>query len=105
MRRCTADERAQLRCELLGRCGGEVASIHPLELLRIEDGALAVDVVEREARDELSARQDLFIRARRPAEQRKKIEQRFGQDSLIAVLADGGSAVPLRQPLAVRAEN
>ncbi len=41
----------------------------------------------------------------RPAQQREEVEERLGQDSGVAPLLDGGRAVPLRELLAVGAQD
>ena len=57
------------------------------------------------ARDQLVAREDLLIVARRPAEQREKVEHRLGQIALPRVLGHRRRAVALAQPLLVGPEN
>ena len=77
----------------------------PVELLGIEHGIAAADAVEREACDEVAAREDLLVAAGRPAEQGEEVHEGFRQDALRLVLADRGGAMPLAQPLLVGAQN
>ena len=79
--------------------------VHPEELLRIEDRRRRADALERELALHLLARQDLAVLARRPAEEGEEVDERLGQDALVAPLLDGRGAVALRELLAVGAED
>ena len=57
------------------------------------------------ARDQLVAREQLLVAARRPAEQREEIDHRLGQIALLLVLRHRRRAVALAQPLLVGPEN
>ena len=57
-------------------------AVQPLEAVLVEDRAALVDVVEVEARRQLVEREDLLLRARRPAEQRQEVDDRLGQEAL-----------------------
>ena len=93
------------REQLLGRHPRDVLRVHPEELLGVEDRRRGAHALERELALHLLARQDLAVAARRPAEQREEVEERLGQDALVAPLLDGGGAVPLGELLAVGAED
>jgi hypothetical protein len=91
--------------QLLGGHGGNVLRVHPEQLLGVEDRRRGADLVERELVFHLRARQDLAIASGRPAEQRQEVEERLGQDPLVAPLLDRGGAVALGELLAVRPED
>ena len=79
--------RTHPRQQLVGREPRQVLRVEPVELLGIEDGVAAADALEREARDELVAREASLVAAGRPAEQRQEIHHRFRQIALPLVLA------------------
>src|SRR5438034_6657086 len=75
--------------QFLRRKTHDVLLIEPLQFFRIEHGVAAADSVERKRSDELVAGEHFLIPARRPPEQRKEIEHRFGQDPLPRILDHG----------------
>src|SRR5688572_9267464 len=91
------------RLELDRRRKAEMLAVHPLELLRIEDRRLLLQPVGREELDHFAERHHLAIAARRPPEKRQEIHHRARQNSLMAIVPDRSSPVPLAELLAVEA--
>ena len=58
--------------------------IRPRELVFVEHAGAVRDVLEPEAARELVGRQQLFVLAGRPADQREVVDQRFRQVALVA---------------------
>ena len=56
----------------------EMLLIEPIQL-RIEHGVSAADPLERKSRDQLVAREDFLVVARRPAEQREEVSIASGR--------------------------
>ena len=67
--------------ELVGRQPGNVLLVEPVELFGVEDGVAAADAFERERCDQLVAREQFLVAARRPSEQRQEVDHRLGQIS------------------------
>ena len=82
------EERADAHRELIRREPRDVLRVEPVELLGVEDDVATADAVEREDGAELLTREQLLVRARRPAEQREKVHHRLGQVPLPRVLHD-----------------
>ena len=78
-------------------------SVHPLELLRIEDGGLLVQAVHVEQLDHLGGRHQLDVIARRPAKECQEVQHRAGQNAQVLVVANRRGTVSLAQLLAVHA--
>ncbi len=77
-----------------------------LELVVVEGGRAAVDLLQREFLDQRRPVEDLVAAgADRPAEQGQVVDHRVGQDAEILELLDAGRAVPLAEALAVGAED
>ena len=71
----------------------------------LKTALLAAMPSSENACDELVAREQLLVVARRPAEQREEVHHRFGQVALLRVLHHRRRAVALAQPALVRAED
>ena len=80
----------------------DVDSVHPDELVLVENGGRLGDVVQGEIVYDILQRHHLGAPVQRPAEQHHEVQQRLGQVTLLAVLPDGRSAVPFRKLGAVR---
>src|SRR5690606_10811404 len=91
--------------DLLRPHPADVLAVEPLELARVEDGALEIDPFEREPLDQLRDVEDLLVGPGGPAEEREEVDHGLRQDALVTVLSDGRGAVALGEPLAVRAED
>ena len=98
----------EVRDEALGeverRQRAQVDAVHPLELLGVEDRRRRIDALEREEADQLLAREQLALGVEVPAEQREEVDDRLGEVAGLAQLLDAGRAVPLREALAIGAE-
>lgn len=71
----------------------DVLLVHPGAFVQIEATRGAVDGFEGKAVDEFGEGEDFVIGFRGPSEQCDEIDDRFGEETLAWVIADGGSGV------------
>ncbi len=90
---------------LLGGQRAQVDAVHPVELGVVEGGRALADPLEREPLDQLVPRHDRRLAVGRPAEQREEVHQRRRDVAGCAELVHRDGAVPLRELLAVLAED
>ena len=76
---------------------GDVLSIEPRELFRIEYSVRFGDSLERKGLNERFVIKRFLIVAGSPSEQRQKIPHRFGQDALLLIGRNGRCAVPFAE--------
>ena len=79
-----------------------VLAVHPRQLFRIEDARTVADVLDGKAARHLVDREQLLIAARRPAQKREVIRQRFGQEAPRPELGHRGRAMTLRERRVIR---
>ena len=79
----------------------DVLLVEPVELLGLKTALPPLMPSSAKRRDQLVAREHFAIAARRPAEQREKVDHRFRQVALALVLHHRRRAVALAQPLLV----
>ena len=96
--------RGEPRGERVGGQVLEVLLVDPVELLRIEHGARAVDRVQVEQLDHPRGVEELLV-AVRPAEPDEVVQERLRQVAVGGVLHDADRAVALGHALAVLAED
>ena len=84
----------------------QVLTVHPEQLLRVEDSARSlVDVGEVEELCCFVPRDDLAVVAGVPSEKGEEVEERGRDDAEVAILLGRVAPFALRKPLAVAAQN
>ncbi len=99
------EERPEAFDQVIGLEATNPLTVQPLEPLSIEHRAGLVDLGQVELLDELVERQDLFLRACRPAEEGQVVHERLGDEALLPVVVDRGLALSLAHLGPVRIED
>ena len=97
--------RHQPVAEVLGRQQPHVRGVDRLGLLHVEPRRVGVDVRGVERGRHLRHREDVAVRADRPAEQRQVVEQALGREAAVAVQEQVGLGVALGQLLVALAQH
>src|SRR5205807_7116559 len=79
----------------------QIDAVHVCQLLVVESGGALADALEREALDQLLAAHQLGVIVVAPAEQRKVVDERLGDESGSAKLLDRDRSMSLRKLFAV----
>ena len=83
----------------------QVLTVHPRELVLVEDAGAVSDIRELESGREFRRGQHFLVVPRRPPDQRQIVQERFRQVPLVAELRNRGGTVAFRERTVVRTEH